>query len=73
MSGNPHCLVCDTEHAPEARCDDVGMDRQIAKLGSRRWNTLSGAKMAPGMRRTLALLREDIARRHDPTPPGAEP
>ena len=37
-----NCIVCGGDHMPSpSTCDVDGMDRQIAKLGAKRWNALT--------------------------------
>jgi hypothetical protein len=37
------CIVCGGDHQPHPlMCDDAGMERQIKKLGARRWNQITG-------------------------------
>lgn len=36
------CIVCGGDHQPSAAaCDPDGMDREIARLGAKRWNALT--------------------------------
>lgn len=36
------CVLCGGDHQPSAAvCDQAGMDRQAARLGTKRWNALT--------------------------------
>lgn len=36
------CIVCGGDHQPTSdTCDSDGMDREIKRLGARRWNQLT--------------------------------
>jgi hypothetical protein len=36
------CIVCGGDHQPCASvCDPDGMDREVARLGAKRWNELT--------------------------------
>jgi hypothetical protein len=36
------CIVCGGDHQPSSDvCDPEGMDREIARLGAKRWNALT--------------------------------
>lgn len=40
------CIVCGGDHEPSSdSCDSAGMDKEIARLGSHRWNRLTGHVM----------------------------
>lgn len=41
------CIVCGGEHQPSSAmyCDEDGMDREIARMGARHWNRITGQVM----------------------------
>lgn len=50
MSGDTRlrCIVCGGQHRPTSPmyCDEAGMDREIARMGNRLWNQITGAVTA---------------------------
>ena len=54
----PRCMICGTDHQPGGQCDDAGMDRQIERMGARRWNRITGAHQGLGLKALLADMRQ---------------
>jgi hypothetical protein len=47
------CIVCGGDHQPRSDlCDSDGMDREIARLGGKRWNALTAHVMRVNNRET---------------------
>jgi hypothetical protein len=56
LCGQPlRCIVCGGEHQPTSAmyCDEDGMDREIARMGSRQWNRITGQVMRALNRRPV--------------------
>jgi hypothetical protein len=57
MKQTLRCILCGGDHEPSAaRCDELGMDREIARLGARRWNRLSVQSVRKSFKAALASL-----------------
>ena len=51
------CMVCGGDHVPSPSiCDSDGMDRQIARLGGKRWNALTAHISRTKNREVRAML-----------------
>jgi hypothetical protein len=48
------CIVCGGDHLPTSPmiCDEDGMDREIARMGNRLWNRITGQVMRRNNRDT---------------------
>jgi hypothetical protein len=56
------CIVCGGDHVPKAGiCDSEGMDREAARMGSRKWNAITGQVM----REANKQLKVEITWRND--------
>lgn len=55
------CIVCGGDHNPHpADCDAAGMDAQAAKLGSRKWNQITGQVQKMCTNHSAILIRAQV-------------
>lgn len=59
-----HCILCGGDHVPHCanalypdRCTDDGIDREIKRMGHRRWNIYSRQVFKPSLKEALEQLR----------------
>ncbi len=53
------CIVCGGDHQPSATvCDLDGMDREIARMGAKKWNAITSQVMRPGLKKVLKEIKD---------------
>ena len=66
MEREMRCILCGGDHEPHpARCDDEGIDREIARMGARRWNQLANQAQRQANKEIIAALRRMALIRSD--------